>query len=165
VRTQYIPFTHTGRGGTACNVPGRWHGILRGQDRPRTRVPAAGFRVRQLAARVRGSAAAAREMRQRVGVSAGRFPSELPPTGKVWYTSTEGSHLAVSAGQRQRILDNLVRSALLPIPPAICHRHLPRACVSALLCLAEGTRGRERTVFCVHRGFAQPVILECHHIL
>ena len=51
-------------------------------------------------------------MRQRVAPTAQRFPSEPPPAGKVWYTSTEGSHLAVSAGQRQRILDNLVAEGL-----------------------------------------------------
>lgn len=52
-------------------------------------------------------------MRQRVGTAAAqRFPSKPAPSGKVWYTSTEGSHLAVSAAQRQRILDNLVAEGL-----------------------------------------------------
>ena len=41
-----------------------------------------------------------------------RFPAELPPEGKVWYTSTEGSHLALSAAQRERVLQNLVAQGL-----------------------------------------------------
>ena len=41
-----------------------------------------------------------------------RFPAELPPEGKVWCTSTEGSHLALSAAQRERVLQNLVAEGL-----------------------------------------------------
>lgn len=51
-------------------------------------------------------------MRQRAAVAASRFPAKAPPAGKTWYTSTEGTHLAVSAGQRERILENLVAEGL-----------------------------------------------------
>lgn len=53
------------------------------------------------------SVCAMRERRAR-----SRFPAELPPEGKVWYTSTEGSHLALSAAQRERVLQNLVAEGL-----------------------------------------------------
>ena len=44
------------------------------------------------------------------------FPAEQPPPGKVWYTSTAGTHLPFSPGQRQRTLENLAREGL-PRPP------------------------------------------------
>lgn len=49
-------------------------------------------------------------MRERLVGS--KFPEGAPPPGKVWYTTTDGRHLAFTAKQRKQVLQNLVFEGL-----------------------------------------------------